>query len=564
MEERVVAAPNAVGQILVYMSAEELLRLRPDADALRREVAQLPMENLIRVCSFLLYVLSEGERFGIDPQRFAIETFVPEPLQRDLLAQYERRGDLFIFQDQLLGLIRLSILHAEQVEAAGIDIEQYRAFFRALMRYGDLHTAEFITHGSEEENAAANVMRGLAVSSGSPPGNILARGYAHWLALPAELAGSPFYMDLDAEFRHATGGCDLAAYLATEMTLRAHAEEFPFGDPRKFANWEFDAGSWLRSTSDPERFIRCVECLAGTREQLAADLRAMKTPPVYHGLAMRPFRSRPVFRRGDGRIVLMSTRFLLEGTTSAIYWRLHDHLRDAHGDALRQKFTQFYGAIFERYVLELLRSVFDKGEKRVFAEAEAQPPVGAADAAIFLPDRVLLVDATKTYLRYDQTLLAGDLIAYKADIARTADKARQVRNAADAFRAGAVRYAGHDTDADRALPVDRLVILPEPIPRYPFLNGITRDALVAAGVEPEAWIISIGEVEEAVDRSDPDRLLRLLREWSAHPDLAETSFHNFLYFTGTATPAAERTDYIRANIEALRRRILAELKIKPA
>jgi hypothetical protein len=563
VDERVAVGPTAIGQIIAYMSGEEVLGLRPDPAALRGEVEQLPMETLIRVCSLLLYVLNEGERFAVDPQRFAIETFVPAPLRADILAQYIDRGLLFIYEDQLLGLMRLAIIHGGQADQGGITVEQSRAFFRALMRYGDLHSAEFISNGTPEENAAANALRGLATSHGGPPGPVLARAYALWLALPADLAGSPHFLDLNAEMQHATDGCELAAYLATEMALRASTDQYAIGDPQKIQAWEFDPAAWLRRSADPGRFVMCVNCLAATRDELRVDLQAMPTPPSYHGLAMRPFRTHPVFRRQDGRVVVLSSRFLLEGATTAIYWRLHDHIRDVHGDAQRQKFTQFYAAIFERYIVELLRSVCDDGGKRVFAEAEAQPPQGAADAVVFFTDRVLFVEATKTYLRYDQTLLAGDLVAYRQDIARTANKARQVRDAAMAFQAGIVRYPGHDTAADRALPIEHLVILPEPIPRFPFLNDLTREALSNAGVEEDAWIISVGEVEEAVDRNDPDRLSSLLRQWAAHPELAETSFHNFLYFTDNATPTAERSSYIEENNEALRQRILNELQLRP-
>src|SRR5207237_3375389 len=111
------------------------------------------------------------------------------------------------------------------------------------------------------------------------------------------------------------------------------------------------------------------------------------------------------------------------GLYDLAYWRMWEHLKLQHGaegQGLSERFTQFYGLLLERYVVELLRSVYDAdGKKRLFAEAEAQPVQGGADAAIFLDDRVILVEVTKTDLRYFETLPKGDLTTSTTDFART-------------------------------------------------------------------------------------------------------------------------------------------------
>ena len=83
----------------------------------------------------------------------------------------------------------------------------------------------------------------------------------------------------------------------------------------------------MRSASDPDRFVRCINRMAADRAGFVAEFGRVLTPPVCHGLAMRPLRTCPVYRRRDGRLVLVSGKSLLEMVTSGMYWLLHDHLR---------------------------------------------------------------------------------------------------------------------------------------------------------------------------------------------------------------------------------------------
>jgi hypothetical protein len=62
-----------IGHVVPYMTASEVLLIKPNAQELQDEVASLPPEGLIRMCSYLLHVLHEGPRRGIDPQALAID-----------------------------------------------------------------------------------------------------------------------------------------------------------------------------------------------------------------------------------------------------------------------------------------------------------------------------------------------------------------------------------------------------------------------------------------------------------------------------------------------------------
>jgi len=548
-----------LGHMITYLTASEVLRIEPNEAELQDEVSGLPLEGLIRACSFLLHVLHEGHRFGIDPQLHAIDAFVPAPLQRDIREWYAK-GYVLIYPDQLLGLMRLGILHCRSEEQTPLTLEQQRAFFRALLRYGDHHTADFVSAGDDLGNAAANALRGLALPHNTQA-NVISRAYAIWVQYLAdpEIEKSPYWMDLRTEFQHVTGGHDPFTHIVAGFSVWGHGDLHPIGDPAALQEWEFDPKAWLRTVRNKPEMLRALDAFAGTRDDLAAAFRAMPTPPRYHLLAMRPFRRFPVYRRRDGLLVMISHEFLLNALNDGIYWVLHDHIRDVHGEAQRSRFTQFYAWLFEKFVLDFTRSAMTGDAHRVYGEADATPSTAAADVAVWRGTAWGLIEVTKSAIRYDETLLTGDLKAIRSDIARFATKARQGRDAADRLRDGAVRYEGHDSPEDRALPIRRVVVLADGLPRFPLLNEITREELAKAGVEPEAVIISVDELMQASGRDDPERLWTLIDAWRADPRYAETSLNNFLIFENHEIPGAERAALIEELFAALKRETSARL-----
>lgn len=554
-------------QIRWYLSANELFGTQPKDELFRREVAQLPTDWLVRASSFLNWLLEHPESLDYDIQDYAVSTFAPGSVKAVLMRQRDRRKDLFIYGDQLLGLVRAAVLYGAEDEPNGaITSSQMSAFFWALLRYGDLHSRELGTP-VDAETAAKMALRGLGVGQNAPTGNILARAHALWLELPnrPEIAASPHAINIAEAFSHATNGCSLGEYLAVAMAVAAHARDIgtrPLQEALPL--WPMDAAKRFASSTRAERLVSCLDAISADRDALRTTFtRKMPAEPQYLGVAMLPFRDRPVYRIRSGQYLLLSEDLLFDGAYDLAYWRVADHLKEAHGENAFLKFTQFYAQIFERYVAELVRSAYDLDEKRVYVEAEARPPKGAPDVAIFLPDRVLMIEVTKTQLRYVETVLAGDIASFDADLVRTAKKAAQLKAAADAFKKGEIAYEGHDSAADRALPIERVVVLSQAIPRFPLLWDRMREALAGVGVEPDAWIISIAELEALLHRNDIARPSRLLREWTDHPTLADTSLHNFIYYTQQRVVPTDRPKYIVDNAEALRQRIKSELALKP-
>jgi hypothetical protein len=560
---------NAAGQAIMAqygtsMSSTQVMKKTPTRDEFEEEVAKLPTEWAVRLCGFLECLRDEPERLGIDIQTAAIDAFVPGAIRKEVMDHYRKTGQMFVFEEQLLGIIRFAILKGQEAAPDILTADQQRAFFRALLYYGDLHSAE-IGEIDGPDDAARMEMRGLAFGATEVAGNVMARAYALWLDIPAELTGSPFYTDVDREFAHATQDHPLSDYFTIFSVALTHR-----GDVIKGSVWE----SLMRWPFDPKRFAssKRADELAKSMRALAADRREMSDlitkempkTPEFLGVAMMPFVHRPLYATKDGKFLIISMRLMIDGLYDLAYWRVWEHLERDHGSEgppLRAKFTQFYGLVLERYVLKLLQSQYDTPDtKRVFPESEAQPPQGAPDVAIFLDDRVILVEVTKTDLRYFETLLKGDLAGFDKDFARTADKANQLAKATARFQSGEIKYSGHEGDV--TLPVEQIVIVPNPIPRFPFMSQRTSAALTKAEVAPDATIISVGELEEALVAGELKGLSETIEAWKTS-ELADTSLHNFIRIKRSVIEMNKRAPYLSKCAEALRRLVIERMSFKP-
>lgn len=555
--------PAAIDQIVESFSASECFNVRPSAALLEEHISRLPADTVVWSCSVLGHLAANEVPGQLDVQDFGITTFVPSELQSDVRSMI-KRGRRFIYEEQLLGLARLAIEHGLPPQSEILSLEQQNSFFWALALYGDLHGAEFKNTGNDYDDMAANLMRALAFAHNDIWGNVLARAQVLWneLAPAKEFTDLGCSVNVMAEFEHATGVA-LVSYLAAVMGLLSHSRSLGPGAQSVPANWAFEPASWFRTSANPERPIAATAWLTADRPAFQARFASMPAEPRFLGLAMLPFRTKPLYRMDDGRVCVVSERFLVEGVVDLVYWTVWQHLKDAHADK-HKDFEQFFGALFERYVVDLVASATGSDKtKRVFAEREANPPQGAPDAILFLSSRTVCLEVTKQKLRYVPTLLAADLQNLDEDLDRTAEKAAQLRDAANRVTKGEVRFAANDSPERRALPIDRVVVLLAPIPRWPKLNERLYAALKAHGVEEDAWIIAVNELEEAMDDVHPERLVAALHAWRADPEWWELGFHDFLARKKLLVRGDDRAPLITQANHRLAELIRDELKLKP-
>jgi hypothetical protein len=165
-------------------------------------------------------------------------------------------------------------------------------------------------------------------------------------------------------------------------------------------------------------------------DDLAAQLRDCPLP-----WQMLPIQNRPLLRL-DEQIVVLDERYLHERVTQGLFWLVHDHERDKHGDQARVHWTQAYAEMVERRVKDQLRRLAPHvlgGGSSFFTEddlARAFPGSKSADVGLDFGSSTVLVEvvsATVGVAAREQ----GDVAAFRKDTEKVVvKKARQLSQSA--------------------------------------------------------------------------------------------------------------------------------------
>jgi hypothetical protein len=107
-----------------------------------------------------------------------------------------------------------------------------------------------------------------------------------------------------------------------------------------------------------ERTERLVRSVSADRAELAESFRAAGEGFDHLVWDRAPFEQRPFLRVGDGRLILMSPRYLHAWAGEGFYYRLLDSAGrrlepEAPERSMSRRFTAFHGELVERYVLRL-------------------------------------------------------------------------------------------------------------------------------------------------------------------------------------------------------------------
>src|SRR5207249_9207323 len=89
-----------------------------------------------------------------------------------------------------------------------------------------------------------------------------------------------------------------------------------------------------------------------------------------------------------------------------------------------------------------------------------------------------------------------------------------------------VTYAGHANTT--TVPIERVVVVPEPLPRFPFVTQHLHAALQKAGADPTATIMSVSELEDALRAGDLAYFSTLIADWKADHEFFDVSLHDFI------------------------------------
>lgn len=540
---------------------------RTTEDDTRALAAELPCDWVVDRCSRLVRRL---ERRGssaneTDEQLSLAKDWAPSKLRVSIERNIANDGGMFIHREQLLAAMRLAIEYGSERPTTPL-LRRLEAFSALLLSLNDRLSDEGPPEDSNEDAYTAFGLRAMGFASSQVLWHLIGRIEATWFAAREQLQDSTKYVAVDAEFERLTG-VRLSAYLAAITASFGHTEA-GFEKADWDDTWTIDSNAFFAKTPDPDGMRRALDLLVGSRDWFRGAF-ATRTDPRYVGVAMLPFRKRPLYRLTGGRVVAVSAQYLVERGMGGVYWTIAD--ARAKDDKRRREFTDFVGEIHERYVNELVRSTVDPKTSLevVYSDEHADPRKRGADTVILAPGSGVFLETTSTALQYERTVAAADLASFDQEAhEKIVTKIVQVEDAIAEYREGAVKYpTGSDASRyDRIIwPV---VVLREPFP-YFFLIARRIARLLAATTLPRARradppvrLMSVEELELALEAGHPERLLRLLKEWALDDAYKDESFRNF-YLHRHGAERRSPAGYLSAMYDAAFERVARELGFNP-
>lgn len=529
------AAPAPIDYVSSYLTLGEYIAvavLGDAAAAVRAATAQLleqhPTDEMMKALAILDYATHEKEMVDQIQRGFA-ERLKPETRARFVAAM--SRADeprAFLGRQGVLAAMRLVLTRDSPAQTRG--------------RIDPMTAAILLVHA---------VSWGLNERDEPPPGEELAPGIPTGFAM--EILRNLVFYETDDKYsvidrhirlwrhygsilkRHPARAA--AADLLEEATGLAVEDLLALG----FACYSH-VGSWRPGTPllinhslgvgmDPEKVKRFVDIVAADMKAGSAELADPATTWDF-----LPFERHPILSLPEGMLVL-DPGFLFERFTTGLYWLVHDHERDHHGDAARRAWTQAYGEMVEGLVedmLQLLAPEILGGGRTFFTEEDFAHAFGGriADAGIDFGADFCLFEVVSGFL-HTETRLHGNIEQFKRDVERfVLKKARQLNETATQLLKDESPLTGlRNHEVRRVIPV---IVVGGGWPNEPFTSMYVADHVTREGLFRDARIaplaiIDIPEVEmlEGLQEHRGWTTAELLREWKGS-GLATVSFRNFL------------------------------------
>ena len=406
---------------------EEALGLPPSTPAdLEAYAAALPFEASMVMLSWLDAALfaTDNDR---DAQLAVATEFFGEgsPIARRLEAWIRADPSHFVFDERHLAAFRaLLVLHAQDIALGGPEPDP-NLFTRGL--FGPSAILDEASGLGDDElpgfgSWLSFIVRSAAYYELRAPLHTVARAHALWvdLASRAELISTPSSVPVDVWLLE-DYGLSAAEQLALGFALIAASRAMDAD--RAFTDRAVVAGAFAAQSRMAGREEEIAAVVGERREDYAAQLAGLELGALTW--ERTPFEQQPFLRLADGRLLLTSARALWSWTGDGIYHRL---MGSARRRGQVERFTQFFGTLSERLVLDLVRSAHPgprpAGSGRVFGDEVSgtrRAPVRTPDVIVDSgPDLVAMEVVSGRLTR--ATRVAGDPDALDRDLVKLVDK----------------------------------------------------------------------------------------------------------------------------------------------
>lgn len=394
-------------ELAVYETFEDVFGRRSTLDELIADISGFQLQSVLWVCATIVTGLQLWNSIDAEPEVYAqfLSLFFYAGIRSRLVASYWSAPPRRVFhRRQVLLIAKVAMLHCS---ASGLDARHNAARFGSILlkasdqfHYGLLREAD-ASRVADREDLARIVAEMVAVGeTGSPHiGQMITRNHLMLTRFGDELRNDPDFVDIAGEHGRATG---LTVEEFEAMIFAVHArfgEELvrklykePGALPLKEANFETTAIPY-------EKVKRFLDSVSSGPAPMAAELRKRDEGPNDFTI----FRKFPLVQQWYNMhlrtawfgLLMMDNLFFLDKMQTGPYW---------HANALNPlKLRKFWGAVFERYVNELMRQACARTTSTFLPD-----PRPADHSGVQLCDGILVSGDAMVLMEYKSSMFRAD------------------------------------------------------------------------------------------------------------------------------------------------------------
>jgi len=415
----------------VCITNKELGNKSYSISKIKNELQYFSIYDCLQFLSKMSIILENDGAFSFNLQAKMLgQILSPELISQiaNYLKKTKSKNHVIFSEKQVLWLIKYSILFAKDTPPKDFsDGKDFFSYTKLLIAINDMFqedVANSITLKSSEDELIKYAIQNLSLSASDQFRYQIGRYIRLFIKIPLDpsIIALPDYIDLNKEFKESTS-FDLTEYITIGFSLIVNFVRASLvNNNMQDCSWFITKNTYFKDTNisnkGAERIFNsfCIT-LSDIRRELNA-LSSDKSKLRYDNIIFQKY---PLLEFKSGQYTPLSLRFLKEKLTSGVYWTLFDYIK-THGGEHLNKFTRYFGNIFEYYIKEIFNRIYPKHPNLaqiLFHEHTYHKKEGeckTSDLMIFYADKAIFVEVKSSRLNVTKTAIMGDLDSFKEDV----------------------------------------------------------------------------------------------------------------------------------------------------
>ncbi|RSL18604.1 hypothetical protein EDE15_4194 [Edaphobacter aggregans] len=415
---------RTASQLAVYETFENVYGRKSTMDELIAEIRPFTQQSVLWVCAVIVTGLQLWNKVDFQPAdvyKSLLSLYFEADLHIRFIAGYwssNPRRVLF-HRRQVLLIAKIAILHCSGGTDARLHAERFGSI---LLKANDQFDYGLLTDlanagrpVAEREEFSKIIAEMIAVGEDASPEitQLITRSHLMLTRFTDELRQDPDFVDVAGEYQKETG-LTLEEYQS--MIFGTHArfgEELSKALYREPGTLPLKEANFSPTAIEPTKVSKFLDLLAANPTRMARELRVKDNGPNDFTI----FRRFPLVQQFYNLhqttawcgYLMIDNLFFLEKVLTGPYWHASAH----HGLKLRK----FWGAVFEKYVNELMRCACAGTQARFIPDPKpsGRPDMQICDGIVVSGDSIVLMEYKSSMFRAD-TKYSGDHLALTAEI----------------------------------------------------------------------------------------------------------------------------------------------------